>query len=132
MIEYTKLFELLRERGMKKTDLLKVISSGTLAKLSKGETIQTDTIDKICLFLNVQTDAIMEVYTYKEIDGKKIKIMVSAPDSGGYGIQYGRKTSGIIGVTLSDLKYALNEDGTLNIEKLDKLIKEAEKNNGIS
>lgn len=132
MIEYTKLFALLQDRGMKKTDLLKVISSGTLAKLGKGETVQTDTIDKICLFLNVQTDAIMEVYRYKEIDGKKVKIMVSAPDGGRNDIQYGHKTSGIVGVTLSDLKYAVNEDGTLNIDKLDKLIKEAEKNNGIS
>lgn len=46
---------------MKKTDLLNVISSPTLAKLSKGANIQTDNIDKICLFLKCQPDDIMEV-----------------------------------------------------------------------
>lgn len=54
MIKYNKLFAILAEKGMKKTDLLKVISSPTLAKLSKGEVVKTDIIDKICLFLGCQ------------------------------------------------------------------------------
>lgn len=67
MIIYNPLFMLLACRGMKKTDLLKVISSGTLAKLSKNENIQTEVIDKICLFLECQPGDIMKVVTeYKE------------------------------------------------------------------
>ena len=60
MIKYYKLNDLLNRRGMKKTDLLDIISSPTLAKLSKGETIKTDIIDKICKKLNCQPGDIME------------------------------------------------------------------------
>ena len=61
MIDYTKLFELLKERGMKKTDLLSVISSPTLAKLGKNESLTMKTTEKLCLFLKVQPSDIMEV-----------------------------------------------------------------------
>lgn len=64
MIKYYKLFDLLNRRGMRKTDLLEIISSPTLAKLSKGETVKTDIIDKICEFLNVQPGDIMEYTKY--------------------------------------------------------------------
>ena len=60
MIKYYKLFDFLNRNGMKKTDLLDTISSPTLAKLSKGETIKTDIIDKICKKLNCQPADIME------------------------------------------------------------------------
>ena len=60
MIYYFKLFDMLNRRGMKKTDLLKIISSPTLAKLSKGEVVKTDIIDRICLFMNCQPGDIME------------------------------------------------------------------------
>ena len=60
MIRYYKLFDLLNRRGMKKTDLLQVISKGTLSKLSKGGIIQTDVIAKICDFLDCQPRDIME------------------------------------------------------------------------
>ena len=74
MIDYGKLFALLEIRNMKKTDLLKIISSPTLAKLSKGQNISTDTIDKICIHLGVQPSDIMEVYEEEIVDGKKLKI----------------------------------------------------------
>jgi DNA-binding Xre family transcriptional regulator len=47
---------------MKKTDLLTIadISSPTLAKLTKGETITTEIIEKICTALNCQPGDIME------------------------------------------------------------------------
>lgn len=60
-VVYYNLFDLLNRRGMKKTDLLQVISSKTLAKLSKGENIQVDVIEKICIFLDCQPSDIMEV-----------------------------------------------------------------------
>lgn len=62
MIKYYKLFDLLQRRGLKKTDLLNLvgISSPTLAKLSKGESITTDIICRICAALDVQPGDIME------------------------------------------------------------------------
>ena len=60
MIKYYKLFDLLNRKGLKKTDLLKILSSATVAKLSKGENVNTDVINKICKFLNVQPADIME------------------------------------------------------------------------
>lgn len=67
MIKYYKLNDLLNRRGMKKTDLLDIISSPTLAKLSKGETIKTDIIDKICKKLNCQPADIMEYVPDEEV-----------------------------------------------------------------
>ena len=62
MMKYNKLFALLAIRGMKKSDLVekKVISSPTLAKLSKGESITTTVLCKICDFLECQPGDIME------------------------------------------------------------------------
>ena len=60
-IRYYKLFDILQRRGMKKTDLLGVISSPTLAKLVKGETVRTDVIYYICVALGVQPGDIMEI-----------------------------------------------------------------------
>ena len=62
-IKYYKLFDILQRRGMKKTDLLTKakISSPTLAKLSKGETVTTEVIEKICVALNVQPGDIKEI-----------------------------------------------------------------------
>lgn len=61
-IRYYKLFDLLQRRGLKKTDLLDLakISSPTLAKLSKGETVTTEVIEKICNALDCQPADIME------------------------------------------------------------------------
>lgn len=60
MMRYFKLFDLLARRGMKKTDLLQWISSPTLAKLGKGDSVTTDVLCKICAVLNVQPGEIME------------------------------------------------------------------------
>lgn len=60
MMKYYKLFILLDKRGMKRTELLKVISSVTLAKLGKGESVTTDILCKICDFLDCQPADIME------------------------------------------------------------------------
>ncbi|MBO5055001.1 MAG: helix-turn-helix domain-containing protein [Lachnospiraceae bacterium] len=67
MISYNGLFEILERRNMKKTDLLKIISSGTLAKLNKGQNLQTEVIDKICFHLNVQPGEIMQYYKINNI-----------------------------------------------------------------
>ena len=59
-MKYYKLFILLDKKGMKRTELLKVISSVTLAKLGKGEGVTTDVLCKICDFLDCQPADIME------------------------------------------------------------------------
>lgn len=61
-IRYYKLFDMLNRRGMKKTDLLILahISSPTLAKLAKGETVTTEIIEKICAAMDCQPGDIME------------------------------------------------------------------------
>ncbi len=66
-IRYYKLFDYLNRYGMKKTDLISKadISAPTLAKLSKGDSINTNIIDKICAALGVQPSDIME---YVSID----------------------------------------------------------------
>ena len=79
MISYNKLFFFFAKNKMKKTDLLNVISSPTLAKLSKDEIVRTDIIDKICLFLHCQPENIMEVVTEKNVvekkSGKTVKLI---------------------------------------------------------
>lgn len=62
-IKYYKLFDLLNRRGMKKSDLRVILSSATIAKLSKGEHISGEAIEKICKFLKCQPGDIMEYVT---------------------------------------------------------------------
>lgn len=61
MIVYYKLFDLLNRRGMKKSDLRAVVSSATVAKLSKAKPLEMNSIVKICNFLDCQPGDIMEV-----------------------------------------------------------------------
>lgn len=115
MIEYTKLFDLLNQRKMKRTDLLEVISSPTLAKLGKNEIVKTDIIDKICLFLEVQPSDIMEVYEYKLLDGQQVKVRTKSPDVSTFG------NNEINFLTASELsKYIIEKDGKyiLDTEKI--------------
>lgn len=61
MISYRKLWILMKRRNMTKIRLLDVISSPTLAKLSKNENVNIDTILKVCEYLECQPGDIMEV-----------------------------------------------------------------------
>lgn len=80
MIKYYKLFDMLNRRDMKKTDLLDIISSPTLAKLSKGEVIKTDIIDKICKKLECQPSDIMEYIPDPEDKDKRKYVVISGKD----------------------------------------------------
>lgn len=60
MIRYYKLFDMLNRKDMKKTDLYEILSSKTVAKLSKGEYVSGEVIEKLCSFLNCQPGDIME------------------------------------------------------------------------
>jgi len=61
-MNYKKLWHLLIDRNMNKGDLQRAagISTTSMAKLAKGENIQTDVLAKICAALNCDTSDIME------------------------------------------------------------------------
>ena len=67
---YNKLFKMLIDKGMKKTEFRKQvgISEGTLAKLSRNENVSMDVIVKICRKMNCTVDDIMEILP----DSKKL------------------------------------------------------------
>ena len=62
-VSYNKLFKLLIDRSLKKTEFAKEvgISGNTLAKLSKNDTISMDSIVRICRYLKCDVGDIMEV-----------------------------------------------------------------------
>lgn len=53
-VTYTKLWKLLLDKKMKRTDLKEIagISSSTLAKLGKDEYVSLESLDRICMALN--------------------------------------------------------------------------------
>jgi DNA-binding Xre family transcriptional regulator len=61
-LRYYKLFDLLQRNELKKSGLAEKanLSWPTMAKLSKGQTVNSDVIDKICAALDVQPGDIME------------------------------------------------------------------------
>ena len=61
-MSYNRLWKLLIDKNMKKSDLRKIagVSSSSLAKLSKGENVTTDVILKICDVLDCQPGDILE------------------------------------------------------------------------
>ncbi len=67
-ISYNKLFDILKQKRITKTELREniKISTATLAKLSKNEPVAMKVIEDICNFLNCQPGDIMEME--KEID----------------------------------------------------------------
>ena len=62
-VRYKKLWLLLKKRNLKKKDLQSIanISSTSITKLAKDETVRTDTLDKICLALQCDISEIMEI-----------------------------------------------------------------------
>ena len=60
---YNKLFKLLIDRDLKKTEFAKLagISANTLAKLSKNENVSMDVLIKICRALDCSLDDIVDI-----------------------------------------------------------------------
>lgn len=58
---YNKLWKILIDKGLKRTDLRELagISTTTLAKLGKNEYVSMECIEKICLALNCDVGDIM-------------------------------------------------------------------------
>ena len=61
-ISYNKLWKMLIDMNMKKSDLKERagISSASIAKLGKGENITTDVLLRICEAMNCRLEDIME------------------------------------------------------------------------
>ncbi len=62
-ITYNKLWKLLIDKGMNKQDLCNAtkISAATMAKLGKGENVNTEILIRICSVLDCNISDIMEI-----------------------------------------------------------------------
>ena len=62
-VSYDKLWKILIDKKLKKTDLIKnaKISSSALAKLSKNECVSLSVIDKICFYLDCDISDILHI-----------------------------------------------------------------------
>jgi len=62
-VNYSKLWDILNERGMMKTELIKAaqISTNAMAKLGKNEEVRIGVLAKICTTLNCKIDDIVEI-----------------------------------------------------------------------
>jgi putative transcriptional regulator len=68
IVSYKKLWKLLIDKDLKKRDLCQMagISSASVAKLTKGENVQTDVLVKICAALSCGIEDIMEILPEQE------------------------------------------------------------------
>ncbi|WP_026509162.1 helix-turn-helix domain-containing protein [Butyrivibrio sp. LC3010] len=73
-VSYNGLWKLLIDKGMKKMDLVENekigISSSTLAKMSRGETVSMNILEKICLELDCDFGDIVSIDRNKNIEVK--------------------------------------------------------------
>jgi DNA-binding Xre family transcriptional regulator len=62
-VNYNKLWKLLIDKGMTKTELRKIaeMSSSTMAKMSKNETVSMDVLIRICEIFNCNVGDIMDI-----------------------------------------------------------------------
>ena len=63
VFSYKRLWKLLIDKDMKKRELCSRagISSATIAKMTRGESVTTDSLLKICVALNCTPSDIMEI-----------------------------------------------------------------------
>ena len=68
LISYNRLFKLMIDKGIKKTELAKLadISQTTLAKLSKNQYVSMDVLVRICDSLDCTFDEIIELVKVAE------------------------------------------------------------------
>ena len=71
-LSYNRLWKLLIDRGMTKQDLRKItgLSSASIAKLGKGQNVNTDVLIRICNALNCDLHDIVET-VHDENNGKE-------------------------------------------------------------
>ena len=72
-VSYNRLFKLLIDKGLKKTEFAKKVGIGqnTLAKLSKQEFVSMEVLAKICSGLDCRIEDVMEfIPEREEINGE--------------------------------------------------------------
>ena len=69
-ISYNRLWKLLIDKGLKKTDLVKIagISSNVVASLGQNKSVSLDSLEKICTSLDCNIEDIMEFIRTEEED----------------------------------------------------------------
>lgn len=67
-VSYEKLWVILNEKKMMKTDLVRAakISTNAMAKLGRNEDVRVGVLVKICSYLNCKLDDIMDIVPEKE------------------------------------------------------------------
>lgn len=72
-VSYKKLWKLLIDKDMKKKDLQRVtgLSSSTIAKMTKNESVNTEVLVKVCTALSCDIGDIMEVIPDIKFDTEK-------------------------------------------------------------
>lgn len=72
-ISYNRLWKLLIDKDMNKTDLRSRagISTNALAKLGKNQSVNTGVLEKICLALDCRIEDIMEITEEAEAKAKE-------------------------------------------------------------
>jgi len=71
---YNNLWKVLEDKNMTKEDLKKTtgMSSATIAKLAKNETINMKSLEKICKVLECDVKAVIEFIPEKESKANKV------------------------------------------------------------
>jgi len=69
-ISYNRLWKLLIDKELKKTDLVKLagVSSNVVASLGQNKSVSLDSLEKICTSLDCNIEDIMEFTRQKEDD----------------------------------------------------------------
>lgn len=72
-VSYNKLWKLLIDKGMNKTELMNAIKSSpnTMAKLGKNENVSMDVITRICDVLQCDVGDVMEMIPEEKGDAEK-------------------------------------------------------------
>ena len=76
-VSYKKLWKILIDRDMKKRDLCEVagVSTASVAKLGKGENVNTDILVRICSALDCELSDICEIVREENRIGHELKIL---------------------------------------------------------
>lgn len=84
-VRYNKLFKMLIDKGLKKTEFAKQVgfSANTLAKLSRNETVSLDIIVRICSTLGCTFDDILDIVPDTAIQKRTIKEKVDQTEERG-------------------------------------------------
>lgn len=74
-VSYNKLWKLLIDRGLKRTDLKELcgISSASIAKMGKNENMTTGVLAKICTGLQCDVSDIMEMVPEDDSSNEKVR-----------------------------------------------------------